>query len=157
MTPALGLIRPGELANEFGGNSNENEFFDTRHRCVTGSGFHWRVISTEANRIDYPGAAGTSATGTNNAGQIVGAYFNTPYVDQGFTDFSGVFSTVVYPGADISGLTGINDEGQVVGSWGGPSAVDDYDIHGFVATPIPGTHEAQRGNVLKGKILAPRN
>ena len=124
---------------------------------ISGSFHGFSLSSGTFTSIDYPGAAGTSATGINNAGQIVGTYFNTPYVDQGFTDFSGVFSTVDYPGADISGLTGINDEGQVVGSWGGPSAIYDYDIHGFLGTPIPGTHVPERGDGLKGKILAPRN
>jgi hypothetical protein len=95
------------------------------------------------------------ATGINSSGQIVGTYYNTPYVDQGFIYSSGVFSTIDYPGADISGVTGINDAGQVVGIWGGPSAVDDYDIHGFVATPIPGTHDTQRKNGLRGKGLIP--
>jgi hypothetical protein len=118
------------------------------------SSFHGFMLSSGTfTSIDYPGAAGTGATGINNSGQIVGVYYNTPYVDQGFTLISGVFSTVDYPGADITGLTGINDAGQVVGSWGGPSAVDDYDIHGFVATPIPGTRPERENGLTKKGLL----
>ena len=122
---------------------------DTRHGFLLNSGNY--------SSIDYPGAVGTGATGINSSGTIVGAYYNTPYVDQGFTYSSGVFATVNYPGADISGLTGINDSGQVVGLWGGPSAVEDEDIHGFVATPIPGTHPEHHGSgVIEKGILSTR-
>jgi len=38
-------------------------------------------------------------------------------VNNGFTDFSGVFSRVNYPGAYASALTGINDAGSVIGVW----------------------------------------
>ena len=120
--------------------------------------FHGFTLSGSTyTTIDYPGADGTSLTGINNFGQIVGSYYNTPYLDQGFTDFNGVFSTVNYPGAAVSGITGINDEGQLVGLWGGISAVDDEDIHGFVATPIPGTTAAERNRAPRAKgLLAPR-
>ncbi len=119
----------------------------------TGTLHGFLLSSGSYTSINYPGAAGSGATGINNAGQIVGSYYNTPYVDQGFLYSNGVFSTIDYPGADVTGLTGINDSGQVVGLWGGPSAVEDLDTHGFVATPIPGTQQARRGNGMTGKGL----
>jgi hypothetical protein len=133
--------------NDSGTIVGDTYFAGTYHGFLLSSGTY--------TSIDYPGAAGTDATGINNSGEIVGAYYNTPYVDQGYTLVSGVFSTVDYPGAEISGLTGINDAGQVVGGWGGPSAVNDYDIHGFLATPIPGTHDVQHENGVRGKGIVP--
>ena len=136
-TQAWGINSRGDIPGYYTGADNNTHGFLM-------NGGHYTAI-------DYPGAAGTGANGINNSGQIVGLYYNTPYIDQGFIYSSGVFSTIDYPGADISGVTGINDSSQVVGVWGGPSAVDDYDIRGFVATPIPGTHDAQRQNGSKGK------
>ena len=60
-----------------------------------------------------------------------------------------------YPGAFASSLTGINDTGQVVGVWFGPTgSPHGYDGHGFLATPVPGSHAAERGNALRGKRVA---
>lgn len=108
--------------------------------------------------IDYPGAAGSAAFGINNAAQIVGLYYDTTGTNNGFTDISGVFSTVDYPGAYASSLTGINDDGQVVGVWFGPTgSPNGYDEHGFLATPVPTGHAAERGAVFGRKgLLGPR-
>jgi uncharacterized membrane protein len=63
--------------NDAGTIVGDTSFSGTYHGFSFSSGTY--------TSIDYPGAAGTDATGINNSGQIVGAYYNTPYVDQGYT------------------------------------------------------------------------
>ena len=69
--------------------------------------------------IDDPGAPSgtTSASGINDAGQIVGS------AGYGFEDIGGIFTTIAVP-ADPTGhyptsLTGINNNGQIVGYYSG--------------------------------------
>jgi len=111
--------------------------------------------------LDYPGATnGTAADGTNNAGEIVGFYEGGDRVNHAFTYVSGTFANLDYPGSAGSALLGINDEGQAVGMW----YTDVYseggkygDGHGYLATPLPGTHDAVRGSALGRKGLTPQH
>jgi len=61
------------------------------------------------------GPEGTNPAGINDAGQIVGAYWNgTEY--QGYLDTGGVFTTISDPlSAGFQGASGINNAGQIVG------------------------------------------
>jgi len=103
--------------------------------------------------VNYPGAAQTAASGLNSSGQIVGWYVDNSGIYHGFSDFSGTFATVDYPGAANSEAIEINDAGQILGDWYGP-APDFADQHGYLATPLPGTHDAERGNgfAQKGRV-----
>jgi hypothetical protein len=96
--------------------------------------------------IDYPGSAFTSAFGINNSGHIVGFYYLNDGINHAFVDASGSFSTVDYPGSLASAAIGINDVGQIVGDWFG--TLNAYDRHGYLATPIPGKRDAERGNMF---------
>ncbi|MHB8732100.1 MAG: hypothetical protein ACYDAB_09940 [bacterium] len=80
--------------------------------------------------IDLPGAALTWAYGTNNAGQVVGAYRDkTTFATHGYVRASGgAVTTVDYPGApNGTQALGINDLGQIVGSYVDAAGVE----HGF--------------------------
>jgi probable HAF family extracellular repeat protein len=66
--------------------------------------------------IDVPGATYTQASGINNAGQIVGGFFDSNGISHGFLKVGGTFRTIDAPGATLafaSGTiaTGINDAG----------------------------------------------
>lgn len=86
--------------------------------------------------LDNPLAKGeTTAQGINDAGQIVGRYFdgNNLY---GFVDNSGAFTTLSDPlGADGTSAFGINDAGTIVGYYAEDSPGTFNYVHGFIATP----------------------
>jgi probable HAF family extracellular repeat protein len=70
-------------------------------------------------------------SGINASGQIVGYYQDSR--SHGFLFDQGGYITLDVPGTNGSTwVTGINDSGQIVGSYGG-----DWDLHGFLATPVP--------------------
>jgi probable HAF family extracellular repeat protein len=65
--------------------------------------------------IDAPGARfGTSAFDINDAGQIVGRFYDSTG-SHGFLYTGGSFTTIDLPGATGTGAIGINDAGQIVG------------------------------------------
>lgn len=73
--------------------------------------------------INVPGSTGTVPTGINNAGQIVGSYWDVQGKMHGFLDTDGVFTTIDTPYAsEVSAplgntqLFGINDTGDIVGT-----------------------------------------
>ena len=75
--------------------------------------------------IDVPGAFSTYANGINDAGQIVGVFFNCASscaanprmfpTEHTFLKDSAVFTTIDVPGARFTDAFGINDAGQIVG------------------------------------------
>ena len=73
------------------------------------------AVSYKYTQIDVPGATSTTASGINDAGQIVGNVDN----DRAFIYFDGSFTKLVAPGAflDQTAAWGINDAGQIVGSF----------------------------------------
>jgi probable HAF family extracellular repeat protein len=80
--------------------------------------------------IAFPSALGTTATGINNNGQIVGYYIDSSNVFHSFLyDLNnGVYTSFDYPGAPASTTTaaGINDQRQIVGR---------EAQHGFLSSP----------------------
>jgi hypothetical protein len=74
---------------------------------------------------ELPGAVfGTTVTGINNRGQIVGFGTDGNFNSLGFVYDRGVFTTIEFPGSIVPGglfggtaPAGINDHGQIVGSW----------------------------------------
>ena len=82
--------------------------------------------------IDVPGAADTDALGINDAGQIVGAYFDSNSgVWHGFLrDAAGMITTIDVPRASYTAAYGITNAGQIVGTF-----QDAFLLHGFLATP----------------------
>jgi uncharacterized membrane protein len=72
--------------------------------------------------FDPPGSIDTSASGINNAGQIVGEYSvitATPAEGgrHGFLKDGNIFTSIDYPGSNgCTGITGINNKAQPVGN-----------------------------------------
>jgi len=85
--------------------------------------------------IDVPGASSTFASGINDAGQVVGSYFEygSGY-PHGFLESGGSFTTIDVPGAFYTMPGGINDAGQVVGGYADVGGYPDTSgpSHGFL-------------------------
>jgi hypothetical protein len=77
-------------------------------------------------QIAVPGA--TSASGINDAGQIVGTANGHGYL----LDSDGTFIQIDVPGAIATNASGINDAGQIVGTFFDARSVQ----HGFLATQV---------------------
>jgi hypothetical protein len=120
-TMAIGVNAPGA------GTQIVGSYYD-------GKGTHGFLYSNGAYTIlDDPLAAGvTVAKGINDAGQIVGNYFDSANISHSFIYSNGVYTTIDPPGAQSSDAYGINDGGQIVGS----CSIDNAS-HGFLASPLP--------------------
>jgi hypothetical protein len=82
--------------------------------------------------FDVPGAMfGTSGSGINDAGQIVGDYID-PVPMHGFLLSDSIYVTIDVPGAFQTIPLGINNAGEIVGTWITTNGLS----HGFFATPI---------------------
>src|SRR3954452_18102767 len=66
-------------------------------------------------QIDMPGALYTTASGINDAGQIVGSFADGRERSHGFLYTSGGFTHIDPPGTSGTSAYGINDAGQIVG------------------------------------------
>jgi uncharacterized membrane protein len=78
--------------------------------------------------IDFPGALdGTSATGVNSNGDIVGTWKNNPLDVHGFLLSGGVFTSLDFPFAFETEVWGINDSGEISGFFD-----DATGVHGFI-------------------------
>lgn len=84
-------------------------------------------IYTAINNL--PGAP----TGINDAGQIIGTYFDATETIQSYL-YSGGASTVLNVPGSTGGIvaTGINDAGQIVGSFNNGTPPATWDNHGFI-------------------------
>jgi probable HAF family extracellular repeat protein len=84
---------------------------------------------TTYSPINYPGAYDTAALGINDAGVIMGYYYNSnPWAFHGFIKNGTTYSSFDYPGAAQTYATGINNNGQIVGYY------QDAELksHGFL-------------------------
>lgn len=88
----------------------------------------WAVSYTYSN-IQVPGSTGTSPTGINNKGEVVGNYQSSNGVF-GFVLSNGTYTTISCPSATTGTFAvGINDNGVIVGYYG-----TTLQNHGFVYT-----------------------
>jgi probable HAF family extracellular repeat protein len=78
--------------------------------------------------LDAPFAntQGTSASGINNLGQVVGVYASFSGTQHGFLYSDGQFETLDVPHSTDTQALGINDRGDIVGLF-----TDDRGAHGF--------------------------
>lgn len=83
------------------------------------------------NAVDFPGAIGTQAIGVNDAGSIVGDYFDAGSAEHGFVSSNGVFTAIDHPAA-----TGINAAGDIVGIWSDGTSTPSFLRQAGVFTPI---------------------
>ncbi len=75
--------------------------------------------------IEAPGATMTHARGINDAGDVVGQYFDASGV-HGFLLRAGKFTTIDAPGAKQTDIWGINSNGDMSGNY------NDGKAHGFL-------------------------
>ena len=73
---------------------------------------------------------GVAGRGVDNAGDVVGWYYDTNGVQNGFLIMGGKASTIDVKGANLTVLEGINNKGQISGQYQDTSGV----THGFVYT-----------------------
>src|SRR5262249_8648735 len=89
--------------------------------------------------LDVPGASLTVAEGINNAGVIVGAYFDAKGNEHGFVLSQGVYTTIDVPKstatATATQINSINAQGQIVGFYLDVNGTE----HGFLGTPAQQT------------------
>jgi uncharacterized membrane protein len=84
-------------------------------------------------RIDYPNAIATSILGgTNDRGDIVGAYTDASRKIHGFLLSDGVYTTLDVQGAAITQARGINSRGDIVGTYQVTPSKPGGDFHGFL-------------------------
>jgi hypothetical protein len=82
-------------------------------------------------KVDYPGAASTSANAINKSNVIVGTYSDAAGNSHGFKHASGKYTTIDVPNSSSTEALGINDFGDIVGSYvlkSDPS----FQNHGFL-------------------------
>ena len=82
--------------------------------------------------LNVPGAASTQAYGINDAGQIVGSYYDAAGNLHGFGEANGSYYTADIPGASDTVATGISAD-AVVGYYD----VKSTDQYGEIVTAYP--------------------
>ena len=78
----------------------------------------------------------TQAIGVNDAGQIVGDYFDAASVEHGFVSSGGTFTAIDFPGATATVAAGINAAGDIVGRWSDATGSHGFLLQAGVFTPI---------------------
>jgi probable HAF family extracellular repeat protein len=84
--------------------------------------------------VDVPGAVVTAPHGINDAGDIVGSYFDGTTL-RGFLYDGVTFTTIDAPGAVITSVFRINNSGDVVGYYVTEPSPGLFEHHAFVARP----------------------
>jgi probable HAF family extracellular repeat protein len=113
---------------------------------TTGHAFLWQNgVMTDLGTL--PGDVSSQSLGINNRGQVVGLSFDASGNVRGFLWQNGVMTdlnTLIPPGSPLSVLEalGINDRGQIAGY---ALVIATGEVHGFLATPVPGSESATPG------------
>jgi probable HAF family extracellular repeat protein len=78
--------------------------------------------------------------GINDAGQIVGSYFDSANAEHGFLYVNGIYTTIDAPGGVFTAASAINNSGQIVGRFcDGPVCHGYLDANGtFTTIDVPG-------------------
>ena len=93
--------------------------------------------SSTFNDVDFPGATSTQAIDVNDAGDIVGDYFDAANVEHGFISSGGTFTAIDFPGATSTAVAGINANGDIVGGYTDTTGTNHgFLLSGGVFTPI---------------------
>lgn len=82
-------------------------------------------------RLQYPGAIYTDATGINNAGTVVGTYFDANGIPHGYTYDGITYTSINFPGAIYNYAFGVSPLGHLVGSHSHTAEAGPY--HAFYA------------------------
>jgi uncharacterized membrane protein len=113
-TNALGINRRGEIVGRFCTGPVPAQ----GPACLGNPRHGFLRRSAAFTTIDFPGAAGTSAWGINNRGEIVGGHQGTDDKSHVFRLREGQFTTIDFPGAFDTAPDGskgaINSRGDIV-------------------------------------------
>jgi probable HAF family extracellular repeat protein len=101
-----GINNLGQIVGEFGGFSNDS---------LGEQGFLYSGGTVTV--IDYPGSLNTMLAGINDAGQIVGTFFDASLSEHGFLYSGGAFTQIDFPGQSSTFLGGINNAGTIIGAY----------------------------------------
>jgi probable HAF family extracellular repeat protein len=96
--------------------------------------------------LDVPGSLNTTASGINDAGQVVGSYMDGSLGVHGFVYSAGTFTTVDVPGRTDAVVNDINDVGQMVGFSGDQGWFRDTD-GSFTTLMVPGSILTAAGGI----------
>jgi probable HAF family extracellular repeat protein len=135
-TQAAGINDAGQVVGQYqigsGAQGGSHGFvYDS------GSGTYTTTLNDPSN----PGPPyDTSPKGINNAGQIIGSYFDSNSRSHGFLyDGGNNYATIDDPAAgasaNVTTLAGINDAGQIVGYYQDASG-DEHSFVGLEQTPV---------------------
>jgi len=120
-THANGINNAGQIVGQYkfpDDNGTKHGFLDTGGTFTT---------------IDFPGAVGSTLSGINNFGDIVGNATDNTGAMFGFLYTGGNFFSISFPGALETLATKINDQGEIVGFYADTSGL----LHGFQAAMVP--------------------
>lgn len=105
--------------------------------------------------IDFPGAVSTEAFGINNAGEVVGTYFDG-IASHGFRYKGGVIAAVDFPGSNFTQAFDINNKGQILGqTLPGLFGTQGFSIGDktYITVNLNGAGTAALGANDKGKVV----
>jgi probable HAF family extracellular repeat protein len=112
-------------------------------------------------KIQPPGAIYTEATGINNAGIIVGTYWDAQSVRHGFKYDGTTYTNIEFPGSSHNYGIGIGHAGQILGTH---SVLAEGPYHGFIlengvftSFDYPGMDTDGRGINADGQIAGVYN
>ena len=94
------------------------------------------------NKLKSGEKAGTTFTlgqSINNAGDIVGQFYDSANVGHGYLLHAGAYTVIDYPGAAVTSIDGINNKGQMVGAYGTGGYVLGWDAWNGFLTDSSGT------------------
>jgi probable HAF family extracellular repeat protein len=109
--------------------------------------------------LDYPGAIGSSATGINNAGVIVGQSATDSEHTTGWELIDGVYSAIGVAGSQDNAASGINNDGVITG-FNSPvrstpryGFIDDGGVYSQINVSPPGISTTANGINDSGVIV----
>jgi YD repeat-containing protein len=127
------------------------------HALLSGTSF-LRSSTGVLTIVAMPGSSFSQAQGLNDAGAIVGGWYDAASVLHGYVRApNGLYTTIDVPGADATIPSGINDAGWIVGEYdrGGVAYAYVRDPLGAITTiDVPGaTFAAATGIDSRGDIV----
>jgi uncharacterized membrane protein len=120
LTQPLGVNDRGEVVGAFieaGPSPDPYAYYETGRL----RGFAMR--SGRFTPIDFPGSEGTTVTGVNDRGQMVG-YYDTDGTRRGFLLSDGRFTRIDHPDSSFTLPSRIDNRGRIVGGYGDPNGVN---------------------------------
>jgi len=128
---AVDVPLPGTVLTRAHGINDRGQIVGEYLDAPESSRQHGFLVSRGRYRsLDVPGAHGSSASGLNKSGEVVGFFYTATGPRTPFVYGHGRFTPLVVPGAVEAVATGINESGRVIGLYD-----DGERVHSFLAIP----------------------